>query len=146
MKDENAAQRKAILTEYIRRVELMCTDATMSWKIPNTVPDVTTIAWWNQILNARNEFVQNWADSVNMPKEFTGAADMIAARENFRAASGFWAALSVDDKRRDWSAYNAHAGQYQEAMGGYLSALYKYFTFESSCLIRWPSPPLAQIR
>jgi hypothetical protein len=64
-----------------------------------------------------------------------------AARSRFRAATGFWAALTADFKANDVSGYDAHLGQYSDAMADYLPALHRYGV-HNGCPVAWPTPNL----
>jgi hypothetical protein len=101
---------------------------------------INNLSRLNSVLKARITFVGIWTSSV-LDDRLTDAerADMAAARFHFRAATGFWAALTSDFKADDDSAYDAHLGEYWQAMADYVSILHRY-GLHSGCAVAWPAP------
>jgi hypothetical protein len=104
-------------------------------------PDKVTLSWLNTMLNARTRFADTWASQNVGGLTDTEQAEMAAARSRFRAASGFWGALTADFKANDVSGYDAHVGQYYEAMADYLATLHRTGTHDG-CAVAWPTPNL----
>jgi hypothetical protein len=105
-----------------------------------TQPSKVTLSWLDTVLKARINFANSWAARPDNGLTNAERADMAAARSNFRAASGFWAALATDFKAADISDYDTHLGEYYQAMAGYLSVVYRYGV-HNSCAVTWPTPP-----
>jgi hypothetical protein len=103
-------------------------------------PNKITLSWLNQMLNARVTFAARWAQSDTPGLTDAEQSDMVAARTQFRAATGFWAALTHDFKAGDVSAYDAHLGEYFQAMAGYLATLHRY-GLHGDCPVAWSPPP-----
>jgi hypothetical protein len=108
-----------------------------------TVPKKITVSWLDTMLDARTRFANTWAVGSVRGLSDTEQADMAAARSRFRAATGYWAAVTHDYKVRDVSAYDAHLGDYYAAMAGYLDTLHRY-GLHDGCPVSWAPPPFWQ--
>jgi hypothetical protein len=126
---------------YLTRLNSSCKTAIVTAGVSLQRPDKVTLSWLNTMLNARARFADSWATQNVGGLTDTGQADMAAARSRFRAATGFWAALAADFKANDVSGYDAHLGQYHEAMADYLATLHRTGTHDGRA-VAWPTPNL----
>jgi hypothetical protein len=124
----------AALRAYVSSLEGDCPQ-------PDNPGKSISLTWLRQVLSSRAIFVNNWAALASNDKELTDSerADMDAARFQFRAANGFWSALTSDFKAGNMSAYAAHVGQYYQAMASYMSLAERYRLHK--CTTEWPAPP-----
>jgi hypothetical protein len=127
------APPKTHLTDHLSTVNDVCKSYLVA------AQQQPTVDWLNRLVTGRFRFVSEWATLFQGGLADAEEADMVAAREQFRAATSLLSAMANDLTAKDYAAYDEHLAQYFQRGAEYYSTVVRHGT-RGGCVVSWPDP------